>query len=115
MESSLGQRIIHYRKKAGLLQKDLAVSVGISAAVLSYYEKDINDPPTAILAKLADALGITSDKLLGLNQPHPPVVYRNRIEYTLLRALRILNTHGQERALEYISDLSVVPKYTEKK
>ncbi|MDR2727572.1 MAG: helix-turn-helix domain-containing protein [Chitinispirillales bacterium] len=115
MESSLGQRISHYRKKAGLLQKDLAAAVGISAQTLSYYESDKNDPPTAILVKLAEVLNITSDKLLGLNHLNPPAVYRNRNEYTLLRALRVLNNLGQERALEYISDLSELSKYTGKK
>jgi len=115
MEPSLGQRISHYRKKAGLLQKELAVAVGISSQTLSYYENDKNDPPTEILAKLAEVLNITSDKLLGLGHLNPPVVYRNRNEYTLLRALRVLNSFGQERALEYISDLSELSKYTAKK
>jgi len=112
MKSSLGQRIIHYRKKAGLLQKELAAAVGISPTVLSYYESNKNDPPTPILAKLADALNITSDNLLGLDRPNPPLAYQNKNEYTLLRALRVLNSFGQERALEYISDLSELSKYT---
>ncbi|MCL2219394.1 MAG: helix-turn-helix domain-containing protein [Chitinispirillia bacterium] len=114
MESSLGQRIIYYRKKAGLSQKALAEGIGISPPLLSYYENDKNDPPTSILAKLAEVLDITTDKLLGLDRPHPPAAYRNRNEYTLLRALRTLNNLGQDRALEYISELSELSKYTEK-
>jgi len=111
---SLGQRIVHYRKKAGLSQKDVAAAIGTSSSVLSYYEKDVNDPPTHMLAKLAQALDVTSDKLLGLDRPHPPVVYRNRSEYALLRALRTLNNLGQDRVLEYAASLSEAPKYTEK-
>ena len=115
MESSLGQRITHYRKKAGLSQKELAAVIGISSPALSYYENDKNDPPTAILAKLSEVLNITSDKLLGLDRPNLPTTYQNRNEYILLRALRVLNNLGQDRALEYISDLSELPKYTGKK
>jgi hypothetical protein len=59
-------------------------------------------------------LDVTCDKLLGLERPKP-VVYRNRYEYTLLRELRCLNNLGQDRALEYISELKELPKYTEKK
>ena len=115
MRLSLGQRIIHHRKKAGLSQKELAAAIGVSSAVLSYYENNKNDPPTAVLAKLAEVLNITSDKLLGLDRPNPPLAYQNKNEYTLLRALRVLNNLGQERALEYISDLSELSKYTGKK
>ena len=113
MELSLGQRITYYRKKAGLSQKELAIAIGISSPVLSYYESDKNDPPTTILVKLAEVLNVTADKLLGLERPHP-VVYRNRSEYALLRALRVLNDLGQERLLEYAVGLSELPKYTEK-
>jgi transcriptional regulator with XRE-family HTH domain len=113
MESSLGQRIVYYRKKAGLSQKELAIAIGISSPVLSYYESDKNDPPTTVLVRLAEVLNVTTDKLLGLERPHP-VVYRNRSEYALLRALRCLNDLGQERVLEYAAGLSELPKYTEK-
>ncbi|MCL2689467.1 MAG: helix-turn-helix domain-containing protein [Chitinispirillia bacterium] len=112
---SLGKRIVHYRKKAGLSQKDLAVAIGTSSSVLSYYESNVNDPPTPMLAKIAEVLDITSDKLLGLERFHPPVVYKNRNEYTLLRVHRILNTLGQDRVLEFATGLSEVPKYTERK
>jgi transcriptional regulator with XRE-family HTH domain len=114
MESSLGQRIAYYRKKAGLSQKELATAIGVSSPVLSYYENDKNDPPTSILVKIAETLDVTSDKLLGLDGPKP-AAYRNRCEYTLLRELRCLNGFGQDRALEYISELKELPKYTEKK
>jgi hypothetical protein len=61
-------------------------------------------------------LNVTSDKLLGLEALRPnPAVYRNRFEYSLLREIRFLNKFGQERALEYISELKELLKYTLKK
>ncbi|MCL2220655.1 MAG: helix-turn-helix transcriptional regulator [Chitinispirillia bacterium] len=116
MLSSLGQRIAHYRKLAGLTQKALAESVGVSPTMLSYYEKDKRDPGTPTLVKLAEVLSITGDKLLGLAEARPsPAVYKNRIEFSLLREIRLLNGFGQDRALEYISQLKDMPKYSAKK
>jgi transcriptional regulator with XRE-family HTH domain len=113
---TLGQRIVHYRKKAGLSQKALADVIEVSPQALSYYENDRNDPPTTVLVKLAVALNITSDKLLGLDEVRPsPAVYKNRIEFSLLREIRLLNGFGQDRALEYISQLKDMPKYSAKK
>ena len=113
---SLGQRIVHYRKRAGFSQKALAAAIEVSPQVLSYYENGRNDPPTTVLVKIAEVLNITGDKLLGLEEVRPnPAVYKNRFEYTLLREIRFLNHLGQERALEYISELKELPKYAAKK
>jgi transcriptional regulator with XRE-family HTH domain len=109
---SLGQRIVHYRKKAGFLQKELAAAIGITPTALNYYEKDKREPTVLVLANLADALGITGDALLG--REHPDLIAKNKTEYSLLRAHRNLNNLGQERVLEYASDLSGLAKYTEK-
>jgi len=113
---SLGQRIMSYRKKAGLSQKALAKAIGVSASLANHYENDKRDPSTQTLVKIADVLNVTSDKLLGLEILRPsPAVYKNRFEYSLLREIRFLNKFGQERALEYISELKELPKYTAKK
>jgi len=113
---SLGQRIVQYRTKAGLTQKALASAIGVSPQALSYYENDRNDPPTTVLVKIAEILNITGDKLLGLADVRPnPAVYKNRFEYALLREIRFLNSLGQDRALEYISQLKDMPRYSAKK
>jgi len=113
---SLGQRITSYRTKAGLSQKALAEVIGVSASLVNHYEKDKRNPTPQTLVKLAEALNITSDKLLGLEEARPsPAVYKNRFEYALLREIRHLNSFGQDRALEYISQLKDMPKYAAKK
>jgi transcriptional regulator with XRE-family HTH domain len=109
---SLGQRIAYYRKKANLRQKDLAAAVGLSPSVLNNYEKDKRQPTAVILSKLAEALNITGDALLGLD--HPDLVAQNKNEFQTLHGLRKLNRLGQKKVLEYISDLSESSKYTEK-
>ncbi|MDR2577553.1 MAG: helix-turn-helix domain-containing protein [Chitinispirillales bacterium] len=108
--STLGQRIVYFRKKAGVSQKNLAAVAGIKPSTLSYYEKDKREPSVQIIKNLSKALNITGDTLLGL-EPYPDLIAQNRDEYTLLSAFRTLNGLGQKRALESVSDLSEVPKY----
>ena len=112
MDTSLGQRITYFRKKAGLHQTDLAAKLGISQTALSRYETDQREPTVNMLVKIAKTLEITGDTLLGLE--HPERTAGNDIEFGLLQATRNLNNTGQKRALEYISGLAELPKYSVK-
>lgn len=91
---TLGQRIVHYRKKAGLLQKDLASKLGISASALNLYEKDKREPNALMIKGLANSLGITGDALLGLK--HLDLTISNSDEYKLLKNYRMINEQGKE-------------------
>jgi transcriptional regulator with XRE-family HTH domain len=111
-QSTLGQRIRYYRKKAGLSQKDLAAAVGMSSNAVSHYEKDNREPNILVLMNLAKALNVTGDALLGL-EPHPGLIAQNRDEYAMLRHFRGLNALGQKRILEDIAGLAELPKYSD--
>jgi transcriptional regulator with XRE-family HTH domain len=108
-QSSLGQRIRYYRKKAGLSQKDLAAAIGMSSNAICHYEQDNREPNILILMKIAKILDVTGDALLGLE--HPDLVAKNRKEYALLHAFRGLKSIGQDRTLEYVSALKELPYY----
>ena len=62
---SIGKRIKDLRIEKGLKQKELALEANIAQKNLSTYENELNIPPSDILKKIADALGVTSDSLLG--------------------------------------------------
>jgi len=109
--STLGQRIVYFRKKAGISQKNLAAAAGLKQSALSYYEKDKREPCVEIIKSLSNALKITGDTLLGL-EPYPDLIAQNRDEYTLLHLFRNMNSCGQKRALENMYDLSEVAKYS---
>ena len=109
---SLGQRIVYYRKRVGLRQKDLASIIGILPSALNNYEKDKREPTALVLSRLAEALNVTGDALLG--REHPDLVAQNKNEFLMLHALRALNVLGQKRALEYITSLADAPKFVEK-
>lgn len=108
---TLGQRIVYFRKKAGIRQTDLAAIVGIKQSALSYYEKDRREPSVEVIRKISQALNITGDTLLGL-EPYPDLIAQSRDEYTLLHLFRKMNRQGRVRALDNVRDLSEVPKYS---
>ena len=109
MELSLGQRITYYRQEAGMRQKDLAAQTGISATALNYYEKDKREPNVLTLIKLAKALKITGNTLLGIECPEAAACDAN--EYSLIRYYRKLNDRGKQKILEYAADLGGNPAY----
>jgi len=110
---SLGQRIKHYRTKAGLSQKDLAAIIKISPTALSRYESGKLEPNVLTLMNIAKELKITVDTLVGLD-PRPDLIAQNSDEALLLRLFRQLNDVGRGRVLEYSSVLSKSPKHADK-
>jgi len=67
---SIGDRIRHARKAAGLNQTELAERVGVSQPSVANWESGVHDPRRVMLAKLAEALGTSLDWLAdGLRSP----------------------------------------------
>jgi len=63
-----GKRLAHLRKAAGYSQYTLADAVGITNRMVAYYEGETTHPPTHLLPKLAQVLGISTDQLLGVEK-----------------------------------------------
>lgn len=61
----LGHRITALRLEKGLLQKELAISLRVSPATISNYEKGNHIPDPETLCKIADFFNVTTDYLLG--------------------------------------------------
>ena len=62
----IADRITKARKELGLNQKELAKKASLTEANLSRYENGIREPKSAVLARLADALEVSTDYLAGL-------------------------------------------------
>ncbi len=60
---SIGERIRHARKSAGLSQADLAARIGVSQPAIATWESGVHDPRRVVMAKLADALSISHEWL----------------------------------------------------
>lgn len=61
----LSEKILYYRKRAGLSQEALAAKLGLSRQSVSKWETGESQPETAKLAALAAALGVSVDWLLS--------------------------------------------------
>lgn len=72
MEQTLGKRIVSNRKALGLTQDQLAEKLGVTAQAVSKWENDQSCPDIAMLPRLAEIFGITTDELLG-REPAAPV------------------------------------------
>jgi len=64
---TLGQRLFQQRKRRQLTQQELADLAGVSQGMVARIEKgNVLDPSMTVVRKLALALGITSDYLIGM-------------------------------------------------
>ena len=61
----LGNKIVELRKKNNLSREDLGKTVGTSGAVIGRYERQEITPSVEIANKIALALGVSLDFLVG--------------------------------------------------
>jgi transcriptional regulator with XRE-family HTH domain len=75
-KESFGQRLARLRSARAFTQRDLAHRSGISQRMIAYYETHAIAPPADKASKLAEALGVSLDDLLGTQRlpSQPPVV-----------------------------------------
>ncbi|MGL6129979.1 helix-turn-helix domain-containing protein [Chryseobacterium artocarpi] len=62
---TLGQNITALRKKLKLSQSDLGKAVGTSGDIIGRYERDEVKPSIEVAIKIADALQVSLDYLVG--------------------------------------------------
>lgn len=63
-----GDRLRQLRKERNLTQQQLAELIGVKNGVISFYELGDRTPSPAVLRKLALALHVTADYLLGIDR-----------------------------------------------
>lgn len=81
---SLGRRVRHLRKGAGMTLDDLGAAVGAAPSQLSLIENGKREPKLGMLQQLATALAVSIDELLGAEPPSR----RAALEIELERAQR---------------------------
>ena len=67
--SAFGRRLTQLRMERNLTQADLARLIGSTQRNVSHYETVADYPPTDVLVKIAAALKVSADDLLGLRPP----------------------------------------------
>ena len=76
---TFGLRLASLRKEKKIAQGELAKAVGIHANVLGRYEREEAKPSIDMAAKLADALGVSLDYLIGKTDMEMDMELRDKI------------------------------------
>ncbi len=68
---NVGQNIAALRKKKGLSQKELALKIGITQALLSHYETARLSIPVEVVIQISISLNVHADVILGIGASAP--------------------------------------------
>lgn len=83
-----GKKIRQLRKEKNLTQKQLAALIGVKNSVISFYEVGDRFPSPEVIRKLAIALHVSTDYLLGIEKNESvDVSGLDEKEKSLIRAL----------------------------
>ena len=105
-QETFGKRLARLRRAAGYSQRDLAPEIDISQRMLAYYEAQTDHPPAHLLSKLADALGITADQLLGRQRIPERSSPKNQRLLRQLRVVEKLPPRARQAVLDHIGALA---------
>lgn len=72
MENNFAKTMTELRHQKGITQKQAALSLGVSQALLSHYEKGVRECGLDFLMRAAAFYGVSCDTLLGISEL-PPV------------------------------------------
>lgn len=108
--NTLGERLSFLRDNMEMTQMELAEKIGITPMTLAKYTKDLNEPRSSIIAKMAQVLNTTSDYIIGLTDDYSPSAsepssLQNKREQDLLFNFRKLSENDKIRAEERILTL----------
>lgn len=97
---TFGERLVYYRERAGLKQKELAESLGITPTRLNYWEKNKREPDLQMFESICKTLHVEGDVLLGRKpegecKDYSSCATPEEFE-TLIKKYRFLDPDGQE-------------------
>ena len=118
---SLGHNIRMFRERLGLSQEELAKRLGYKdRSTIAKIENNVNDITQSKIMAIAEALQTTPAALMGWVSPlitsdhvpaAPATIELTTAEQELIKDFRTLNTEGQQKLLEYASDLHASGRY----
>jgi transcriptional regulator with XRE-family HTH domain len=99
---SFARHMVELRQAAGLTQMQLAKMVGVHHSVIAFWELSGTPPRGEVLPKLAEALGVSLDILLNVDQPKPkPKPAKGRLQRVFEEASK-LPRRQQEKIAEFV-------------
>jgi transcriptional regulator with XRE-family HTH domain len=105
---SFGERLLRLRQARGYSQRELGDRVGVSQRMMTYYERQAEHPPAYLLPRLAEALGVTVDELMGVRPvKEPAATPRNSRLWRKLRDVEKLPPGDRKAVLKFVDALLV--------
>lgn len=104
MNKTFGQILREFRESKNITREQLARKVNISTTAFYYYEKDQKIPSIDVLRKIAKALNVSTDYLLGLTDI--PKSFDNEIPDFVKERLSKLETLESKNLKQQLLDIS---------
>lgn len=83
MGENFNENLKEARLKSGLSQKDVSENIGVAKSTYSLYESGKREPNVETIKKIASALNVSADVLLGLDEePTTLAAHFDGDEYT---------------------------------
>ncbi|MFG6321999.1 MAG: helix-turn-helix transcriptional regulator [Lachnospiraceae bacterium] len=128
---NIGTKIKTLRKEKNMTLQQIAYTMGCSPQLISQYESGKRIPKLETIQKIAVALGVpiselVSSDVLALTNDMIELFSNNNVqhlgssepnnsqEYYLISKFRNLNEKGQQKAINYIEDISQIQAYKKK-
>lgn len=110
-DETFGQRLLRLRQARGYSQRELGERVGVSQRMMTYYEREAEHPPAYLLPRLAEALGVTVDELMGVRpvKEQAPAPRNTRL-WRKLRDVEKLPPGDRKAILKFVDALLVRQK-----
>lgn len=101
----ISQRIKKVRKQKGLSQTELGERIGVSQQVITNYERNIREPDIETLLKIAGALDVSLEMLIG-EKPLKPENSTSRALQKRFEQVKKLSPDKQKAFITFVDALS---------
>ena len=98
MSADFGNRMAQLRKERDLSRDELGEKIGTSGAIVGRYERNDMKPSIEIAARIAEALDVSLDFLMGLSSE----LVKDKKMITRLEDIKKLPEKEREKIFDYI-------------
>jgi transcriptional regulator with XRE-family HTH domain len=110
-----GENLYKIRRKKGYTQAHLARITGISQRMIGHYETRVKRPSIDKVKKLADALGVADEELLGVTKKSKKFSEED-VSYKIMKKVRMIEklpVRDQKAIFRHINSLVEKNKFRE--
>jgi len=101
----MNERIKKIRKQKGLSQTDLGERIGVSQQVITNYERGLREPDIETLLKIAGALDVTLESLIG-EKPVRPEDQTSRAVQKRIEQIKKSTPEKQKAFISFVDALT---------